>query len=89
MNIPAYNSELPYAVNVQIIDFRILAGGGIAGDVFKYYLMRVEKAIEKCFYGELQIDAETRAKPGAVFPDGVGDCSQGDAGRPEEFASGR
>ncbi|MGM0611820.1 MAG: DUF6351 family protein [Thermodesulfobacteriota bacterium] len=64
---------------------RILAGGGIEGDVFKCHLMPVEEAIERGLYGDVEIDADTQAKIEAIFPNGVCDYSKGDAGRPEDL----
>ena len=61
---------------------RIIAGGDIKGDIFKCHLMPVAEAIEQGFYGSIEIDYEDRLQLEAIFPDGVCDYSQGDAGRP-------
>lgn len=61
---------------------RIIAGGDIKGDVFKCHLIPVEEAIDRGFYGVVEIDAGTRALLESIFPDGVCDYAQGDVGRP-------
>lgn len=63
---------------------RIIAGGDIKGDIFKCHLIPVQSAIDQGYYGDIPIDATTRQHLEAIFPDGVCDYSQGDAGRPEE-----
>ncbi|MEJ2169021.1 MAG: DUF6351 family protein [Desulfobacterales bacterium] len=62
---------------------RIIAGSDIKGDVFKCYLIPVEEAVARGFYGIIEIGPETLNTLKAIFPDGVCDYSQGDAGRPE------
>lgn len=62
---------------------RIVAGGDIKGDIFKCRLIPVEEAIARGYYGGVEINAETQALLETIFPDGVCDYSQGDAGRPE------
>jgi hypothetical protein len=61
---------------------RIVAGGDIKGDVFKCHLIPVSEAIGKGFYGGQTID---QVRLEQIFPDGVCDYSQGDAGRPSGF----
>ena len=63
---------------------RMVAGGQIAGDIFKCHLISIEEAIDRGFY--IITDRKffepylTRLK--AIFPQGVCDYSQPDMGRP-------
>jgi hypothetical protein len=61
---------------------RIVAGGPIAGGIFKCALQSVDAAIAAGLYGAWVPSAAERARLLEIFPDGVCDWSQGDAGRP-------
>jgi hypothetical protein len=62
---------------------RIIAGGPIAGGVFKCTLQSVDEAFIKGVYGNwLPSPAEYTALQ-AIFPDGVCDYTQPDVGRPD------
>jgi len=61
---------------------RIIAGGGIAGGVFKCALQSVDIAFFKGVYGDWDPTPEHYAMLKAIFPDGVCDYSQPDVGRP-------
>lgn len=64
---------------------RIVAGGPIGGDVFKCQLKSVGEALEDGTYGEWEPTDEQLAQLKAIFPEGVCDYSQPDAGLPERF----
>jgi len=60
---------------------RIAAGAPWEASIFKCYLQDVEQAITQGVYGTIMMENHlTKLK--AVFPDGVCDYHQGDAGRP-------
>ena len=61
---------------------RIVAGGPIAGGVFKCALQSVDDAIAAGVYGSWVPDAVERATLDAIFPTGVCDYTQGDVFRP-------
>jgi len=60
---------------------RIVAGGPIAGGIFKCGLQTVDEAISAGLYGTTPSAAE-RARLLEIFPEGVCDWSQEDQGRP-------
>jgi len=64
---------------------RIIAGGPIGGDVFKCQRKSVEEALADGTYGNWEPTDEQIAQLKAIFPDGVCDYSQPDAGLPEKF----
>ena len=61
---------------------RIVAGGPIAGGIFKCGLQSVDEAIAAGVYGAWVPDAAERARLLEIFPEGVCDWSQDDQGRP-------
>ncbi|MEH6650537.1 MAG: DUF6351 family protein [Motiliproteus sp.] len=61
---------------------RIGAGGPWAGDLFKCQLIPISQAIAEGVYGEQDMKP-SRSALQQIFPDGVCDYSQPDAGRPE------
>ena len=61
---------------------RIVAGGNIKGDVFKCHLIPVSEAIGRGFYTPVTIGPTIQTSLEKIFPTGVCDYSQGDAGRP-------
>jgi len=61
---------------------RIVAGGPIEGGIFKCVLQSVDSAIAAGAYGSWNPSEAERARLMEIFPDGVCDWSQGDAGRP-------
>jgi hypothetical protein len=61
---------------------RIVAGGPIAGGIFKCALQSVDTAIAAGVYGTWVPSAADRTRLEEIFPDGVCDWSQGDVGRP-------
>jgi len=61
---------------------RIVAGGNIKGDVFKCYLQTVDEAIDAGVYEGISLTAQDITRLQEIFPDGVCDYTQGDAGRP-------
>jgi hypothetical protein len=61
---------------------RIVAGAPITGDVFKCHLQPVEEAVTAGMYGSWVPSTDEQATLEAIFPSGVCDYSQGDAGRP-------
>lgn len=63
---------------------RIRAGGSWAGDLFKCQLIPVSQAIIRGVYGERDM-TEYQSTLQHIFPDGVCDYSQPDAGRPDEL----
>ncbi|MEL7451415.1 MAG: DUF6351 family protein, partial [Pseudomonadota bacterium] len=63
---------------------RTVAGGPVSGDVFKCHLQSVEAALSGGVYGEVDM-APWRSRLAEVFPGGVCDYAQGDAGRPADL----
>jgi hypothetical protein len=63
---------------------RIVAGGPIAGGIFKCGLQSVDAAITDGVYGSWVPDAAERARLLEIFPQGVCDWSQEDQGRPSD-----
>jgi len=63
---------------------RIVAGGPIAGGIFKCGLQSVDAAITDGVYGSWVPDAAERARLLEIFPQGVCDWSQADQGRPSD-----
>jgi hypothetical protein len=61
---------------------RIVAGGPLRGGVYKCALQSVEDAISKGVYGSWTPSAAEVARLKEIFPTGVCDYSQPDAGRP-------
>ena len=61
---------------------RIVAGGNIKGDVFKCHLQTVDEAIDAGVYEGISLTEQNIARLKEIFPDGVCDYTQGDAGRP-------
>lgn len=61
---------------------RVVAGGNIKGDVFKCHLQTVDKAIDAGVYEGISLTDQNIARLKEIFPDGVCDYTQGDAGRP-------
>jgi len=61
---------------------RIVAGGPIAGGIFKCGLQSVDAAIAAGTYGAWAPSAAERARLQQIFPDGVCDWSQEDQGLP-------
>ena len=61
---------------------RIVAGGNIKGDVFKCHLQTVDEAIDAGVYDGISLTEQNIARLKEIFPDGVCDYTQGDAGRP-------
>jgi hypothetical protein len=61
---------------------RIVAGGNIKGDVFKCYLQTVDEAVDAGVYEGISLTAQDITRLKEIFPDGVCDYTQGDAGRP-------
>lgn len=61
---------------------REVAGGGIAGDVFKCQLQSVSQAIMSGIYGEVDI-AKHERRLQEIFPKGVCDFTQSDMGLPK------
>jgi hypothetical protein len=59
-----------------------VAGGPIQGGVFKCGLQSVDAAIANGVYGGWAPSAAEKARLMQIFPGGVCDWSQGDAGRP-------
>jgi hypothetical protein len=60
---------------------RSIAGAPLTDSIFKCHLQGIEQAIEKGVYGNVDVNPETeRLKK--IFPDGVCDYTQGDAGKP-------
>ena len=62
---------------------RIVAGGGIKGDVFKCQLMSVDDAVQAGLYSGVNLTQDNIDRLKQIFPDGVCDYSQPDAGRPD------
>lgn len=61
---------------------RIVAGGPIEGGIFQCGLKSVDQAISDGDYGSWSPSPAERARLLEIFPDGVCDWSQDDAGRP-------
>ncbi len=61
---------------------RVVAGGPLAGGIFKCALQPVSDAIAAGLYGDWVPTAEERATLESIFPTGVCDWSQGDVFRP-------
>ena len=61
---------------------RIVAGGPLRGGVYKCALQSVDDAIANGVYGSWTPSAAEVARLKEIFPTGVCDYSQGDAGRP-------
>lgn len=61
---------------------RVVAGGPFEGDVFKCQLQPVTVALTRGLYGNWTPSAADQARLEAIFPTGVCDYSQPDAGRP-------
>jgi hypothetical protein len=61
---------------------RIVAGGNIKGDVFKCHLQTVDEAIAAGVYEGVSLTEQNIARLKEIYPDGVCDYTQGDAGRP-------
>jgi hypothetical protein len=61
---------------------RMVAGGNIAGDVFKCRTIPVSAAIAAGFYAPAVMTAADQARLEQIFPTGVCDYSLPDAGRP-------
>jgi hypothetical protein len=61
---------------------RIVAGGPFKGSIFKCQLMPVAEAIAQGQYGGWELTPAEQAMLGQIFPDGVCDFSQPDAGLP-------
>ena len=61
---------------------RIVAGGNIKGDVFKCHLQTVDEAIDAGVYEGISLTEQNIARLKEIFPSGVCDYTQGDAGRP-------
>ncbi len=61
---------------------RVVAGGPLAGGVFKCALQPVSDAIAAGVYGDWVPSAEEQATLQAIFPTGVCDYTQGDVFRP-------
>jgi len=61
---------------------RIVAGGPIAGGIFKCGLQTVTAAIDAGVYGSWVPDSAQRARLEQIFPEGVCDWSEPDQGRP-------
>ena len=68
---------------------RIEAGGGIRGDVFKCALRSVDKALAGGVYDGVAFSPQEIARLKEIFPDGVCDYRQPDAGRPWWLSIGR
>ncbi len=64
---------------------RIVAGGPIAGNVFKCQTKSVEEALNDGTYGDWEPTEDQVERLKAIFPDGVCDYSKPDAGLPEKF----
>ncbi|HEX4934193.1 MAG TPA: DUF6351 family protein, partial [Gemmatimonadaceae bacterium] len=64
---------------------RIVAGGPIEGGVFKCALQPVDRAIAHGLYGSWSPSGADVARLQAIFPQGVCDYSQPDAGLPPEW----
>jgi len=64
---------------------RIVAGGPFKGSIFKCQLKPVAQAIADSDYGMWVPNTEEQYMLGAIFPDGVCDFSQPDAGLPPEW----
>ncbi len=63
---------------------REIAGGDVAGDVFKCALQSVEQAIDKGVYGDVDM-RPYKQRLESLFPAGVCDFSLGDIGRPKDL----
>jgi len=61
---------------------RIVSGGPLRGGVYKCALQSVEDAISNGVYGSWTPNASEVARLKEIFPTGVCDYSQPDAGRP-------
>lgn len=61
---------------------RIVAGGPFKGSIFKCHLIPVRKAIRQGMYGDWRPTRKERRLLRKIFPDGVCDFSQPDAGLP-------
>jgi hypothetical protein len=61
---------------------RIVAGGPIEGGIFKCALQSIDAALAKGVYGPWQPTPEEYAMLQAIFPQGVCDYTQPDAGKP-------
>jgi hypothetical protein len=61
---------------------RIVAGGPFKGSIFKCQLIPVAEAIAQGQYGGWELTPAEQAMLGQIFPDGVCDFSQPDAGLP-------
>jgi hypothetical protein len=61
---------------------RTVAGGPVAGDVFACALQPLDRAIGRGEYGNWLPEAADLSRLRQIFPSGVCDYSQGDAGRP-------
>ena len=62
---------------------RRVAGGPFEGGIFQCFLEPVDDAIAAGVYGSWTPSDDERARLLEIFPEGVCDWSQGDAGRPE------
>ena len=60
---------------------RIVAGAPITGTVFKCALQPLDDAIAAGLYGDVTFTPEQKAQLATVFPDGVCDYTQGEAGK--------
>ena len=60
---------------------RIVAGAPITGTVFKCALQPLGDAINAGLFGDVVFTPEQSAQLAAIFPDGVCDYTQGEAGR--------
>ncbi|MGH9288592.1 MAG: DUF6351 family protein [Acidimicrobiales bacterium] len=58
------------------------AGGPFEGGVWKCQLQSVDRAIRKDLYGDWRPTADEKARLEQIFPDGVCDYTQPDAGKP-------
>jgi hypothetical protein len=65
---------------------RIVAGGPIAGGIFRCFLQRVDAAVARGLYGPRTPTREQVARLRQIFPRGVCDYTKGDAGRPPELS---
>ena len=81
----AWNGRAPGAC-MQVFPLhktsRQVAGGGIAGDVFKCQLQSVDHAIGRGLYGEVDMTPH-RERLQQIFPDGVCDFTLADQGLPK------
>ncbi|MFH1134586.1 MAG: DUF6351 family protein [Pseudomonadota bacterium] len=64
---------------------RIVAGGGIEGDVFKCQLMSVDEAVQAGLYDGVNLTQANLDRLKEIFPTGVCDYTQADAARPSSL----